>query len=87
MPNEQCTLTLTVNMGHKSKLLQPHVIILTYILILGSIEKGARYFPSPVNALTPVGSLSSAVKPDDKNVYSGTVIKVRVSQSKRSITQ
>lgn len=42
---------------------------------------------SPVKALKPVGSLSSAVKPDDKNVYSGAVIKVRVSQSKWSITQ
>ena len=45
------------------------------------------YVSSPANALKPVQSSSSAVKPDDKNVYSGAVIKDRVSQSKLSITQ
>lgn len=45
------------------------------------------YVSSPANALKHVRSSSSAVKPDDKNVYSGAVIKERVSQSKLSITQ
>lgn len=49
------------------------------------VKKKKKIFSIPSKCSQACGV--SAVKPDDKNVYSEAVIKKRVSQSKLSITQ